>query len=374
MLYIPKIGDIVKVNRMVGDDPKLLQNNQEVENIIKVDTTDVETYQVDLVGSGYLFTNHDLILISRSNNLLSVSSDSNTETVLSEPENEQPSKNADMDVDCLKDSHVSENQKKSISEMKRIMNIFKNSNSLIRPHFILTGPSGSGKSNSVQVLCEDLEMPFIEINAAQLTKEGTAGNSLSKALSGLLNSDGKPTICFVDEFDKLFISGNSNSQLAHETTNGVQNEFLKVLESEKATVAGDYGKYIEVPIKNVLFIFAGAFNGEENITIDRLREFGIKTEFLGRVGLVYNLRRLSLEDMYSILEKSVLLSNYCKLFKGANREQAVNTIKNYIAKTFDSNTLGARLVNTLVHQYFIKGGKLDQEEVDRITFQNPIEF
>ena len=26
MLYIPKIGDIVKVNRMVGDDPKLLQN------------------------------------------------------------------------------------------------------------------------------------------------------------------------------------------------------------------------------------------------------------------------------------------------------------------------------------------------------------
>ena len=88
MLYIPKIGDIVKVNRMVGDDPKLLQNNQEVENIIKVDTTDVETYQVDLVGSGYIFTNHDLILISRSNNLLSVSSDSNTETVLSEPENE----------------------------------------------------------------------------------------------------------------------------------------------------------------------------------------------------------------------------------------------------------------------------------------------
>ena len=33
MLYIPKIGDIVKVNRMVGDDPKLLQNNQEVDRI-----------------------------------------------------------------------------------------------------------------------------------------------------------------------------------------------------------------------------------------------------------------------------------------------------------------------------------------------------
>ena len=31
MLYIPKIGDIVKVNRMIGDDQKLLQNNQEIE-------------------------------------------------------------------------------------------------------------------------------------------------------------------------------------------------------------------------------------------------------------------------------------------------------------------------------------------------------
>ena len=27
-----------------------------------------------------------------------------------------------------------------------------------------------------------------------------------------------------------------------------------------------------------------------------------------------------------------------------------------------------------VNRMIIKGGKLDQEEVDRITFQNPIEF
>ena len=369
MLYIPKIGDIVKVNKMIGDDPKLLQNNQEVENIIKVDITDVETYQVDLVGSGYFFTNHDLVLISRSNDLLSVVKESNTETVLSEPENEQPSKNADMDVDCLKDSHVSENQKKSISEMKRIMMIFQNSQAVIRPHFILTGPSGSGKSNSIQVLCEDLDIPFIEINAAQLTKEGTAGNSLSKALSTLSSSSGKPTICFVDEFDKLFISGNNNSSLAHETTNGVQNEFLKVLESEKATVAGDYGKYLDIPIKNVLFIFAGAFNGEENISIDRLRKFGIKTEFLGRVGLVYNLHKLTLEDMYSILEKSVLLENYLKVFPASNKEKAIEVIKKYIEKIFEKNTLGARIVNTLVHQYFIKGGKLGESDVEKVSFQ-----
>ena len=83
---------------MIGDDPRLLQNNQEVENAFKVETTDVRTYQVDLVGYDYIFTNHDLVLVSRPNNLLSVSDDSSaTETVLSEPYDEQQSKNADVD-------------------------------------------------------------------------------------------------------------------------------------------------------------------------------------------------------------------------------------------------------------------------------------
>ena len=272
MSYIFKKGDIVRVKKVVGDDPSLMRENQVVESVIKIDITDIDTYLVDLVSCGYLFTNHDLELVnsavtypdsSEKSNILKVEDDIIDANLVEPEEVSKPS------VDYIKNSHVSENQKKSISEMKRIMMIFQNSQAVIRPHFILTGPSGSGKSNSIQVLCEDLDIPFIEINAAQLTKEGTAGNSLSKALSVLSSSSGKPTICFVDEFDKLFISGNNNSSLAHETTNGVQNEFLKVLESEKATVAGDYGKYLDIPIKNVLFIFAGAFNGEENISIDR---------------------------------------------------------------------------------------------------------
>lgn len=270
--------------------------------------------------------------------------------------------------------HISNNQKETIGEVKRIFDIFKNSNGKIRPHFFMTGQSGSGKSNSIQALCEDAEIGYIEINAAQLTKEGTAGNSLSKALAPLGNAGDKPMICFVDEFDKLFISGNNNSQLAHESTNGVQNEFLKVLESDKASVAGDYGKYVDIPVSKVLFVFAGAFNGELNITIDRLREFGIKTEFIGRVGLVYSLSKLSVEDMHAILDKSELFSLYTKLFPTADKEKALDTIKDFITKTYENNTLGARLVNTLVHQYFIKGGKLGFDEVKEISFQKELKF
>lgn len=74
------------------------------------------------------------------------------------------------------------------------------------------------------------ELSFLEVNAAQITKEGISGNSLSKILSPLVNYSHTPIVVFVDEFDKLFINGNTNSQLANESTASVQNEFLKLLE------------------------------------------------------------------------------------------------------------------------------------------------
>lgn len=259
------------------------------------------------------------------------------------------------------------------TKLSKIFDIFEASECEIRPHFFLTGPSGSGKTLTIASLCEARKIGYFEINAAQLTKEGTSGNSLSKALSGLLNMQSRPTVCFVDEFDKLFISGNSNTELAHETTNGVQNEFLKVLEADMTSVFGDYGKYINVNVKNVLFVFAGAFNGEEGITIDRLREFGIKTEFLGRVGLTFEAQRLSLDDLISILETSPLLDKYCELTE-TTKEKPVSVIKKFISENYELNTLGARIINTLIHKYFINEGNLEDTEVKKSTFQKKLKL
>lgn len=259
---------------------------------------------------------------------------------------------------------------KTIDAIRRVLNIFETSEGEIRPHFIVTGPSGSGKSHTIQCLAEELDINYFDINAAGLTKEGTAGNSLSKALTPLLQSGGQPTICFVDEFDKLFISGNTNSALAHETTNGVQNEFLKVLEGS-ASVFGDYGKYVNVKTDNVLFVFAGAFNGEENIDLDRLREFGIKTEFLGRVGLAYGLEKVSLAEMESILVKSKLLSTYLALFPDVQKDQVTTVIMKILADNYEKNTIGVRMINTLIHQYFIEGG-IKEKEAKKTSFQKTL--
>ncbi len=258
----------------------------------------------------------------------------------------------------------------AIKGIRRVMEIFAASEGEIRPHFIVTGPSGSGKSHTIQCLAEELELPMLEVNAAALTKEGTAGNSLSKALAPLAQAGDRLVICFVDEFDKLFISGNINSALAHETTNGVQNEFLKVLEG-KAAVYGDYGKYHDIKTDNVLFIFAGAFNGEENIDLDRLREMGLKTEFLGRVGLAYGLEKVTLEQMAQILDGSPLLAKYLTLFPDTKKAKVTGEIMKVVEQNYEKNTIGVRLINTLVHQYFINGG-LPEKEAKKVAFQKTL--
>ena len=259
----------------------------------------------------------------------------------------------------------------SIKQIGRILDIHQASEGSIRPHFTLTGPSGSGKSHNIALLCEMKDIPVIEINAAQLTKEGTSGNSLSKALTPLLQHGGAPVVIFVDEFDKLFISGNTNSELAHETTNGVQNEFLKVLESNTASVFHEFGKYVNVPVGKALFIFAGAFNGEENIDLDRLRAFGIKTEFLGRVGLTYAMEKVTLEQLQAILEQSPLLEDYLKLCPEVNRDVVVTSVMEVVTESYEKNTLGVRLINTLLHQYFINGS-LTKADAKKSSFQKTL--
>lgn len=265
-------------------------------------------------------------------------------------------------------------QARVMNQLARIVDIFIASEGAVRPHFMLTGPSGSGKSHIIAELTKLKNVGYFEVNAAQLTKEGTAGNSLSKALSGLKAVGGALTICFVDEFDKLFISGNLNSDLAHEVTNGVQNEFLRVLESSTASVFGDYGKYDTIPVDNILFVFAGAFNGEPSITIDRLRDFGIKTEFIGRVGLLFNLEKLSINSMYTALQSSKLLADYLKIFPSVERAHAENAVMTVVSRVHDQNTLGIRLLNTLINQYFINDGRLDADEVEQSTFHKTLSF
>lgn len=261
----------------------------------------------------------------------------------------------------------------TVDKLDRVVQIFKTSEGHIRPHSIVVGPSGCGKTHNVTRLVEKHDLPYFEINAAQLTKEGLSGNSLSKALQPLLQYGNSPVVVLVDEFDKLFISSNSNSSMAHEVTMGVQNEFLRVLESDTTEVFGEYGKYNKARVKNALFVFMGAFNGQENLTVDDLRGFGVKTEFLGRAGLIFNIEKPSINDLIQLLKQSGLIAQYSKLFPSIKRAKVEADITAELRKNHENNTLGARAINALVHQYYIQGG-LKVETVKRSLFSGTLDF
>lgn len=54
-------------------------------------------------------------------------------------------------------------QDKLIKEVNRIFQVFVNSNCKIRPHFILTGESGSGKSFTIKQLCDMNELRLMQL-------------------------------------------------------------------------------------------------------------------------------------------------------------------------------------------------------------------
>lgn len=241
-------------------------------------------------------------------------------------------------------------QVKVASQIRHLINVHVDSEALIRPHFFLTGPSGSGKSFLTKIIAEDFDIPYFEINAAQVTAEGLSGNSLSKALRPLREHWHKPNVIFIDEFDKLF-------QRNGETTEGfrsqVQDEFLHMLESTNASIFTDYGKYEPVKIENSLFIFAGAFSGQKIDTLDALRESGLRTEFVGRVPLVFSTEAITLQELKNALPDTDLFNRYLKMTK-ANKNKAIKDINVMLEDQLKQLDLGVRLLHSCIHQYFMR--------------------
>ena len=242
-------------------------------------------------------------------------------------------------------------QESLIENIGHLVTVFKNSDARIRPHFHITGPSGSGKSFLVATAADDLEVPIVEINAAQLTCEGVSGNSLSKALVPLKHHLGKPAIVFVDEFDKLFQRGSST---ANESQTAVQDEFLTVMENKYTSVFGDYGKYDRIEIDRTLFIFAGAYNNKVIEDINDLREAGVRTEFLGRSPLVLYTPEVGIDDLKNAINETELFNEYLRIFPGVKRRTAVNGVGKIIEAQHRNMNIGIRMISSATHQYFMK--------------------
>lgn len=58
-----------------------------------------------------------------------------------------------------------------VKEISKILDIFVASNAKIRPHFILAGSSGSGKSYSIKSLCKEKIFRWLKLMLHKLQRK-----------------------------------------------------------------------------------------------------------------------------------------------------------------------------------------------------------
>jgi len=244
-------------------------------------------------------------------------------------------------------------------------------------NMLIIGPTGVGKTFIFETLSKILDLPFIIYSVPGLTQAGYVGRSVDDILVQLItacNGDiekAQHGIVVLDEIDKLASIKDSNSRIADE---GVQNEFLKLIEGDKRLVTIGQGmdkQEIEFDTSNIIFAGTGAFQtiftekppkkmgfGAENqpskttvnVTKEVLFNYGIKPELIGRMPLVIQLRNLEEQDLCDIIINSK--SSRLKSIERLIHEECGITITNLdeivhkIAKNAITENIGARGINS----------------------------
>ncbi|QSZ32674.1 hypothetical protein DSL72_002253 [Monilinia vaccinii-corymbosi] len=256
-----------------------------------------------------------------------------------------------------------------------------------KSNLMLLGPSGVGKTYILQTLARVLEVPFATVDCSSLTQAGYIGTDIESSIERLLLASSQSVqkceagIIFFDEIDKLA----KPAVMTHGrdvSGEGVQQGLLKMIEGTSVTVNAKSDKNASnssrgmdrsgrdaspsvrseqytIDTSNILFVFAGAFIGLENIISKRLssgssigfnsslssssssffssnpakndktkdilmhttpvdlQNYGLIPELLGRIPIITSLSPLSLPQLVSILTepRNSLVKQYTALFE-----------------------------------------------------------
>lgn len=191
---------------------------------------------------------------------------------------------------------------------------------------LLIGPTGTGKTLLVNTLAECLRLPFLELNAASLSREGYVGMSVLDQLLEFMNRVGekefKYSIIFIDEIDKQPAKDEHN--------NGRQYELLKLIEGTKTVHQNSESgnrKQSSIDTTNCMFILAGNFEvlrkerekrtksplgfvkdksnagtAELMITDELTKYGGIIPEIAGRISAIAELKQPTKDELYAALK------------------------------------------------------------------------
>ncbi len=231
-------------------------------------------------------------------------------------------------------------------------------------------PTGCGKTYLISQLAQAAGLEFCTIDTSTLTLSGYKGINLDEAFRNLKlrvrnKSKLETAIILFDEFDKV-----SNRE---DERGNVQANFLTLLEGKGISTKEGF-----IDTSKMLFLFAGAFQGIENlvekskpvsksigfiqskpiqtsseyrVTMDHIQQYGFNRELLSRIGSVYQMKKLTQEDYIKLINGigASVKNKYNNLFTPNGIELIItDRACNVIANTAIERGLGARAVNSIV--------------------------
>lgn len=126
-------------------------------------------------------------------------------------------------------------------------------------HTLIAGPSGSGKSETIKILCAFLKIPHYQIDCTNLSPNGYKGRNIESVIGeiekALVKDDDStpPSIVIWDEIDKIWDDGSEAGRY-HRM---IQADCLKLIEGGKVSDS--------LNTSRILHIGCGAFVGMDKI-------------------------------------------------------------------------------------------------------------
>jgi endopeptidase Clp ATP-binding regulatory subunit ClpX len=270
-----------------------------------------------------------------------------------------------------------------------------------KKNILMIGNTGVGKTHLVEVLSQYIGVPFVKADATKFSGTGYVGknvNSLVRELTEKADENLKKAehgIVFVDEIDKICSSDDSDRDVSGQD---VQTNLLKLLEETEVNLMdpsspmsmmkgmqGMLGGGVQgrdkVNTGKILFIVSGAFPGLEDIIderlsrggigfnadvsqerdLDLLREcsvedlvnYGLESEFVGRLPVRTYLADLDRKDLYRILteSRSSILEQYKRDFQSYDVDLTfTEDALRKIAEKATEHDIGARGLTTVLEE------------------------
>ena len=256
-----------------------------------------------------------------------------------ETNTEEPEKKIVIDKDsskCMKLSDLRSSvlnciigQDQTVKAVTTTMIVNENSkNPRHKAHILIAGPSGTGKTEMMNIISKKMNKPVFKADATAYTKEGYVGKSVYSMLRGLLSAaddnleKAQNGILIIDEIDKK--AGGLEKDDVSGTA--VLNSLLKIMDRDIVEIETSREQTIPFDTSNLTIVFMGAFSelysrkqnkkeigfgtnsstdeGEIKITKQDLIEYGLPAEFLGRISKVVYTKELKEDDLENILLKS----------------------------------------------------------------------